>query len=430
MEESAFRSSQDNLSNIQSEKKLDDKKKRKDAAAAAPKKIEKPAIAATGKVKTKTKGKGKKAVVLDSDANNNSQLAQDAANDLLEERDDNGLDKKGSDRGRDIDQFEDDDIDWLSDLDVDVIINRKYDRDPYLTACEAIGAIPITFISQNLGNHELVMRHHGLGVLGSRAFGKVLEFNESITRLDLTGNCMELGGKYFAKSLCSNHAIKYLNLSNNSLKQTGEEIANMIAENNTIQTLILSRNGFGDQEMILFSESIKKNQSLKALDLSHNQIGDIGALSIGQGIAGNDSLNEFDISWNEIRVRGIIGFLNAVKDNQELTSLNVAHNGIGDVGNQLIAFLSKTNIVRLNIGYSRIGDSQFAAFLRGLESNRSIQELDISGNPLTAPSLQAIFKSIPSTKINLITLKDIRFTKEVSLFIEGLRKDAAFRIDE
>jgi hypothetical protein len=56
-----------------------------------------------------------------------------------------------------------------------VIINRKYDRDPYLTACEAIGAIPITFISQNLTHQELMMKHHGLGILGARAFGKVLE---------------------------------------------------------------------------------------------------------------------------------------------------------------------------------------------------------------------------------------------------------------
>lgn len=54
-----------------------------------------------------------------------------------------------------------------------------------------------------------------------------------------------------------------------------------------------------------------------------------------------------------------------------MNSLNVAHNGIGDAGNQMITFLLKTNVVRLNIGYTRIGDSQFAAFLRGLEGNRT-----------------------------------------------------------
>lgn len=64
--------------------------------------------------------------------------------------------------------------------------------------------------------------------------------NESVSKLDLTGNCMDLGGRFFAKSLCMNHTITYLNLSNNGLKQAGPDIANMVAENNTLQTLILS----------------------------------------------------------------------------------------------------------------------------------------------------------------------------------------------
>jgi hypothetical protein len=60
----------------------------------------------------------------------------------------------------------------------------------------------------------------------------------------------------------------------------------------------------------------------------------------------------------------------------------------------------------------------------------SIQELDLSGNPLSAPSLQALFKCIPNTRINVIALKGIRFTKEISVFIEGLKKEAAFKINE
>ena len=60
----------------------------------------------------------------------------------------------------------------------------------------------------------------------------------------------------------------------------------------------------------------------------------------------------------------------------------------------------------------------------------SIQELDVSGNLFSAPSIQAMFKAIPNTRINIITLKGIRFTKEINGFIEGLKKEAAFRINE
>jgi hypothetical protein len=120
MEENTFKGSQENLSNI--EKKLDaatggDKKKK---PAAAAKKGEKPGNAAPGKVKAKTKGgKGKKTASLDSDANNGSHLNSDAVTDLTEEKDENGLDKKNSDKNRDIEQFEEEDVDWESDLDVD-----------------------------------------------------------------------------------------------------------------------------------------------------------------------------------------------------------------------------------------------------------------------------------------------------------------------
>ena len=120
MEENTFKGSLENLSNI--EKKLDaatggDKKKK---PAVAAKKGEKPGNPAPGKVKSKTKGgKGKKTVSMDADANNGSQLNSDAVTDLAEEKDESGFDKKNSDKHRDIEQFEEEDVDWESDLDVD-----------------------------------------------------------------------------------------------------------------------------------------------------------------------------------------------------------------------------------------------------------------------------------------------------------------------
>ncbi len=100
--------------------------------------------------------------------------------------------------------------------------------------------VPVSNVSRALQTSEILLKHHGLGALGARALGKVLENNAMVVTVDLTGNCMYLGGCYFALSLCKNNAITYLNLSDNSLKYCAKELSHMLMENSTISSLILS----------------------------------------------------------------------------------------------------------------------------------------------------------------------------------------------
>jgi hypothetical protein len=118
-----LRSSIENV-NTGVEKKVDaalvgDKKKKKEAGTNG-KKTEKVGAVGPGKGKTKGKlGKGKKTVIQDSDANNTFQLNSDAVTDQIEDKDDTGQEKKGSEKNKDLEQFEEEDVDWESDLDID-----------------------------------------------------------------------------------------------------------------------------------------------------------------------------------------------------------------------------------------------------------------------------------------------------------------------
>jgi hypothetical protein len=112
---------------------------------------------------------------------------------------------------------EDEEIEWESDLDVDVILNKKVNKDAYLTACEALNVIPLTIISKNLNGNTMVLPYHGIGPVGARALGKVLESNSTIETLDLANNGIDFGGQFFGLSLCHNHTITFLNLANNNL---------------------------------------------------------------------------------------------------------------------------------------------------------------------------------------------------------------------
>jgi hypothetical protein len=68
---------------------------------------------------------------------------------------------------------------WESDLNINVILNKEINKDPYLTACKAIDIVPSSYISKNLQSTKIIMPYHGIGPNGARALGKVLEVPQS-----------------------------------------------------------------------------------------------------------------------------------------------------------------------------------------------------------------------------------------------------------
>ncbi|KAJ3313882.1 hypothetical protein HDV04_001443 [Boothiomyces sp. JEL0838] len=353
-----------------------------------------------------------KSVVLQTDVINEAKEDENAGK--------NGSNKKGDEPYLSL--LEEEEAGWESDLDVSEIINRKSEKEPYLAACAAFGLVPVSYIADRLEANEIIMPYHGLGPLRAIAFSKQ---NSFVTHLDLSNNSIEHGGKALALSLSSNHKISYLNLANNSLRGCGPEIAAMMSDNSTIKTLILSGNEFGDKEATFIAEGLRQNQFLQVLDISRNDIGDIGGIALGNGLVHNEGLKELNVSWNQIRIRGITGFLNGAKDNSTLNKLDLSHNGIGDNGNCLVTYLAKTSIKSLNLGYTRMDDTSFAQFWKAVESNRSLNELDVSGNNFSNISMMTMLKGLTSTKIVNLVVKNIRFEKETLSYIETFKKESS-----
>ncbi|KAJ3276390.1 Centrosomal protein of 78 kDa [Terramyces sp. JEL0728] len=184
----------------------------------------------------------------------------------------------------------------------------------------------------------------------------------------------------------------------------GPEIATMMSDNSTLKTLILSGNEFGDKEATFIAE---------VLDISRNDIGDIGGIALGNGLLHNEGLRELNVSWNQMRIRGIAGFLNGAKDNTVLSKLDLSHNGVGDNGNCFISYLGKSAAIKsLNLSYTRMDDGSFAGLWKAVESNRSLTELDVSGNAFSAASMMTMLKGLTSTKIVSLIIKVIKANVE------------------
>ncbi|KAJ3318706.1 hypothetical protein HDV06_007100 [Boothiomyces sp. JEL0866] len=372
------------------------------------------------------KGQSKKQAVNQEAVDDKNVILQTDA--INEAKEDENASKNGNNKKSDepsLSLLEEEEAGWESDLDVSVIINRKNEKEPYLAACAAYGLVPVSFIAERLDKSEIIMPYHGLGYLRAIAFSKVIGPNNYVTHLDLSNNSIEQGGKALALSLSSNHKINYLNLANNSLRGCGPELATMMSDNSTIKTLILSGNEFGDKEATFIADGIRQNQFLQVLDISRNDIGDIGGIALGNGLMQNEGLRELNISWNQMRIRGVTGVLNGAKDNATLTKLDLSHNGIGDNGNCLIAYLGKTTSIKsLNLGYTRMDDTSFVHLWRAVESNRSLNELDVSGNAFSSTSMMTMLKGLTSTRITNLIVKNIRFEKETLNYVETFKKES------
>ncbi|KAI8911457.1 hypothetical protein EDD86DRAFT_188553 [Gorgonomyces haynaldii] len=250
------------------------------------------------------------------------------------------------------------------------ILQRDNRKDPYLKACKTFSISPVSFLTQRLGQQEIVMRYHGLGIFGAQALAQVLQSNKTLIKLDLTGNYIERGGTHVCQAMTLNTTLTHLNLSFNKLGKSAQAIGNLLSENVALKTLILKGNDIGDMEATSIAEGLKQNVCLNVLDLSHNLIGDIGGIALGQAIAVNETLVEFDLGWNTIRQRGMMAFLTGVRDNTTIQHLNVQRNGIAESAPAVFALLQKnTTIAKLSIGYCRIDDQGMLAVAKGIETN-------------------------------------------------------------
>ena len=53
-------------------------------------------------------------------------------------------------------------------------------RAAYIKVCERLGIVPASYFLKNITNPSICMKHHGLGVQGTRAVAKVLKVNQFI----------------------------------------------------------------------------------------------------------------------------------------------------------------------------------------------------------------------------------------------------------
>ena len=114
----------------------------------------------------------------------------------------------------------------------------------------------------------------------------------SLMNLDL-GDCglTQDGAEHIARLIENNNSITILTISGNSIQLEGwQKISKALSSNTSIENLSLDFNKIGDAEAIVIAEGLQRCKSLRSVDLEGNKIGDNGGRRLFEAVKLNKSI--------------------------------------------------------------------------------------------------------------------------------------------
>ncbi len=293
---------------------------------------------------------------------------------------------------------------------------------------------------------------------------EMLRANTTLQELDLSRNPFNASGLgYIAKGLRHNTGLVKLSLRQCDVRVTGPLLEEMLRENTTLQELDLSRNpisasGLGyiakglrhntglvklslkecfvsvtEKNGPLLEEMLRENKTLHELVLSYNDI--FAELSyIVKGLMHNTGLVKLSLPQCDVRVTEFNGPLleEMLRENRTLQELDLSHNPISASGFGYIAkgLKHNTGLVKLSLKECSVSVTKENGPLleEMLRKNKTLQELKLSHNPIGASGLGYFAKGLRhNTGLVKLSLKECFVRATGPLQEEMLRENTTLQ---
>lgn len=314
---------------------------------------------------------------------------------------------------------------WLME-DRNQVQNDFTGEKSYIHACEGQGVTPVTYFIQHIEDTEVKLKFRGLGPQGAKALGVPLKKNNTIERIDLGDNWIEMtGGNCIADVLKENIYITDLILSENRIGNDGiKSISEILMKNDNIQKLDLSGNVMTDTSAESICEMLNKNTGLKHLLLRHNYFEERGAVFFKEALATNESLETLDLSWNRFRTKGAILIAEGIQENFGLRCLNFAMNGLGQEGAEAMGKALKANrtLLQLDLSFNRINEMGAGHIALGLATNDTLQGLKLSSNPIGSDGAMCVLLALEKNDSSALTYLEMFNVRVTAEFVELEKK--------
>ncbi|XP_064609174.1 leucine-rich repeat-containing protein 74A-like [Liolophura sinensis] len=284
----------------------------------------------------------------------------------------------------------------------------------YLSACRRASVVTSRQLWRQLHKSSVLLDHHQIGPLGTKALAVALVYNSTITSLELRECHIQPEGlQYLLEALEENSFVSILKVPGNHLKSAGARmIGRFLKTNKSLRILDVGENDFEDQDARYFAEGLQENQGLEELGLSKNRFREQGGVLLEKALARNSSLLKVDLSWNHLRHIGSVAIARFLESNTMVKTLNLAWNGFGLDGCYQMAKSLKLNktLIELDLSSNRINFDAFSLLLNGLSHNITLEVLRIGQNPITCDGAAAILQTLlhqPTYGIQELDLYDI-----------------------
>jgi NLR family CARD domain-containing protein 3 len=266
---------------------------------------------------------------------------------------------------------------------------------------------------------KLSLAWNELGEEGTKAICEALKQNKTLKELDLSGRDNiggEAGAEHVADMLGVNDGLTRVDVNQNNMAGGGAvqlaaavlgnfkiEIFNKIPikemRANSLTELDLNGKDVGVEGGMVIAGLIPVMGGLTKLSLAQNMLREEGTKAICEALEQNTSLKELDIcgSSYDSNIRGSAGARHVAKMvgvNGGLTSINLSGNHLTNHGTDMTGIKELAAALGVNGGLTKIslaknmlGEEGTKAICEALEQNKTLKELDISGDGFGASNI-------------------------------------------
>ncbi|CAM5120082.1 unnamed protein product [Eretmochelys imbricata] len=178
----------------------------------------------------------------------------------------------------------------------------------------------------------------------------------------------------------------------------------------------------------LSPKTLFTNWSLEKLDLSANTLGDLGLKHLCEGLKHPLCKLQILLLWQCRLTAACCGDLSAaLSTNESLTELELSGNELGDSGIKLLCKGLKhpsCKLQKLVVWDCHLTDACCGDLSSLLSTNRSLRELNLSGNNLSYSGLKLLCEGLkhPNCKLEKLDLSEIHIDEKTTKELEVLQK--------
>ena len=194
-------------------------------------------------------------------------------------------------------------------------------------------------------------------------------------------NANQLALSCFCDALAVNESLTVLDLSENDFFETNFSFFQFLKKNKILKSLLLEYNELNEPCLLVLCESLKENETLETLNIYENNLTENGLNAITEMLKTNKSLTSLSLNLSHLN-EPMKNFAQVIKDSKKLKILDISYSEMDPPIFQAFCESIASNKSIEKLVFSDSGISDLSLLSEALKINKTIKELDLSGNDL------------------------------------------------